>query len=329
MKELIENFPKQLLEGLIIGEEIKFDTGNFEAETVLICGMGGSGIGGNLILDLLQRVSKKPIVISKNYSIPEFVNENTLAIFCSYSGNTEETISALNEGIEKNCKIVCVTSGGDMGRISVENKIPCYWIPGGMPPRACLGYSMTQIYFILNHFNIVSDNFKNEILNSASLLGSEIESIQKEAWNIAEFLFEKKIIIYSTELNQSVATRFKQQLNENSKVHAHCETIPEMNHNELVAWRKFDDKIAVLFLRDSSEHPRNSLRIKLNEVEIEKCTPNIKHVYAKGDSPLIKTFYLIHLLDWVSFYLAELNNVDPSEINVLNYLKNCLSVKSS
>jgi glucose/mannose-6-phosphate isomerase len=232
----------------------------------------------------------------------------------------------MREGIEKNCKIVCVTSGGDMSRICLENKIPYYIIPGGMPPRACLGYSLIQLFYILYEFGLIENDFKNQILSSSVLLNSQIESIKKDAFDIAKFLFEKKIIIYSTELNQSVAIRFKQQLNENSKLHAHCENIPEMNHNELVAWRKFDDNIAVLFLRDIAEHPRNTLRIKLNEIEIKKCTPHCKHIFAVGENQIEKTIYLIHLLDWVSLYLAELNKVDPSEIDVLNNLKNCLSI---
>jgi glucose/mannose-6-phosphate isomerase len=326
MKKLIENFPKQLEEAIAIGQKTNIDHHNFEPETILICGMGGSGIGGSILVDLLNKVLKKPILISKNYSLPAFANENTLTVFCSYSGNTEETLNAMREGIQKNCKIVCVTSGGDMSRICLENKIPYYIIPGGMPPRACLGYSLIQLFYILYEFGLIENDFKNQILSSSFLLNSQIESIKKDAFDIAKFLFEKKIIIYSTELNQSVAIRFKQQLNENSKLHAHCENIPEMNHNELVAWRKFDDNIAVLFLRDIDEHPRNTLRIKLNEIEIKKCTPHCKHIFAVGENQIEKTIYLIHLLDWVSLYLAELNKVDPSEIDVLNNLKNCLSI---
>ena len=327
MKSLIERFPLQLKEACLLNTDIAIETKGFSPQHVLICGMGGSGIGGSILSDLFTSEVSIPILISKNYNLPGYVNENSLVIFCSYSGNTEETLYAMNQALKANCRIACVTSGGEMGKIAVQNKIDCFWIPGGMPPRACLGYSMIQLLKILSQYKIISSDCSAEISKIVDTLTKNSEEIKSEALKIAEFLIGKQIIIYSTELTSAIGLRFKQQLNENSKVHAHCENIPEMNHNELVAWSEKNENMAVLFLRDESEFAKNSLRIELNEVEIRKWTSTILHVYAKGDSGIEKNIYLIHLLDWASLFLAELRNVDPMEINVLIYLKNCLSVK--
>ena len=149
MKTLIENFPTQLTEAIRIGENAKLTASKRKISNVLICGLGGSGIGGTIVSELVAQETNVPITISKGYFIPKFVNEKTLVIISSYSGNTEETLSCLNQALKKKSKIVCITSGGKVAEIAKKKKLDLIVVPDGMPPRACLGYSLTQLLFIL------------------------------------------------------------------------------------------------------------------------------------------------------------------------------------
>ncbi|MDQ3075547.1 MAG: bifunctional phosphoglucose/phosphomannose isomerase [bacterium] len=331
MEKLIENFGVQLTDAISIGEKIEFTEELRSFSNVVIAGMGGSGIGGTIVSELVMEESKVPIVVSKNYFLPEFVSEKTLVIVSSYSGNTEETVNALNEGVEKGAKVVCIASGGKVIEIAKEKKLNYIKIPdtviaeGVSSPRAAIGYSLIQLFFVLNFFNVISDEWKNDMESAISLIESERENIKKEASVVAEKIFGKFPIVYAPEGSLGIAIRFKQQLNENSKMLSWYNVIPEMNHNELLGWEGGTDNLGVVIFRNHADYVRTAQRIEFSKQEILKHTPNIVEIYSKGGSAIERAIYHIHLGDYVSIYLASLRKVNPNNLDVIEELKGALA----
>ncbi len=325
MRNLVALFTTQLRDAIKIGEKATLTETERSFSNIVITGVGGSGIGGTIVSEIISSQSKIPIVINKNYFLPEFVNENTLVIVSSYSGDTEEALEAFASAQEKKAKIVCITSGGKILEISKEKKIDHIVLPDGFPPRSCLSYSLIQIFFILHNFRIINDIFKKDLQASVELIEKEEEDIQKKAQEVAQMLFKKFPIIYSPAGYEGVAIRFRQQLNENSKILTYHNTIPEMNHNELVGWTEKNDNLAVIIFRNDSDYNRISKRIEITKEIISKYTSNITEIYSKGDSIIEKTLYHIHIGDWISVMLAEIKKIDPEEIDIIDYLKSSLS----
>jgi len=227
--------------------------------------------------------------------------------------------------IAKNAKIACVTSGGTIAETAKTKGLDCIVVPGNMPPRACLGYSLTQLFFVLNFHSIIDDSFKADFQAAIKLIDAEENNIVTEAGSIAKILKDKIPVIYATTYNEGIAIRFRQQLNENAKQLCWHQIIPEMNHNELVGWTQKIDSLAVLFFLDKDEYSRNLARVEINKEVIKKYAGSITEVYSKGNSAIEKAIYFIHLGDWVSMLLSELKGVDAVEINVINHLKSSLS----
>ncbi|MFN8288240.1 MAG: bifunctional phosphoglucose/phosphomannose isomerase [Chitinophagales bacterium] len=331
MLNLIREFPAQILKALVIGEEANIlNTFNKPIKNVVVAGLGGSGIGGDLLAELLRDSLQVPVTVSKGYFLPAFVDDSTLLILASYSGNTEEVISCATEAVQKGIKPVCVTSGGKLARLAYDNKFDVIHIPDGMPPRACLGYSSIQLFFILHHYGLISDSFKASFRKVAQFLVDEQEAIIEDSEFLAGKLEEKVIIIYAEDKYESVALRLKQQLNENSKMFSWYNVIPEMNHNEIVGWKQQHGNLAVLILRSSDEFPRNTERILFKKDVVSKYSENVFEIQAKGSDSFEKHFYLIHFGDWLSYHLAILHGYDPQEVYVIDRLKNHLnSVKQA
>lgn len=325
MKELVANFSKQLQEAIDIGNNANLTQSKQKIANVLICGLGGSGIGGSIVSELVVGNANVPINVTKGYFIPAYVNENTLVIVCSYSGNTEETLNCLKLATSKNAKITAITSGGKLLDFSRSIGFDCIIVPAGMPPRSCLGYSLTQLLYILDFHGISHNNFKADLASSIQLLDAEENNIIAEATIIAERLKNKIPVIYATTYNEGVAIRFRQQLNENAKILCWHHIIPEMNHNELVGWTTKNDDFSVLIFLDKDDYSRNLARVDINKEVIKKYTENIREVFSKGNSVIEKAIYFIHLGDWISVLLGEMRGVDLMEVNVINHLKSKLS----
>lgn len=327
MKELVAGFPKQLEDALKIAASSKLTVSINSIQNVLISGLGGSGIGGTIVSELLQQNATTPINVNKDYFLHSFVNENTLAVFSSYSGNTEETLNALELAIKAKAKVVCITSGGKVLELAQQHNLDHIVIPGGMPPRACLGYSFTQLFQVLSFFGVISKGFdwKTKLEKAITLLNSESEAIHKEAKELAKVLQNKLPVIYTLGPTEGIAIRFRQQINENSKMLCWHQVIPEMNHNELVGWTIAHPEIAVLVFRTPNDYPRNVKRLEINKEVISKYSGSFTEVMAKGVSSIENAVYLIHLGDWISCYLADLQQVDAIEINVINHLKSTLA----
>lgn len=324
MKNLVENFPKQLQEALNIAQQAKISSPK-KIESILITGLGGSGIGGTVMAELAVKTSAVPITISKDYFIPAFVNENTLVIVCSYSGNTEETISAMKLAMKKNAQFVCITSGGKVKEIAEQNNFDLILIPGGNPPRACIGYSLVQLLHVFETKQIANLHYKKEIEAAINLLIQKEADIKQKAKLFADKLHNKIPVIYSLGSTEGLAVRFRQQINENSKMLCWHHVIPEMNHNELVGWAGGSKNLAVCVLRTSFDYERNIARLEINKEVFAKYTDTVFEIFAEGDSPLVQSLYLIHITDWVSCYLADLKNIDPTEVKVIDFLKGALA----
>ena len=325
MNDYINDFTNHLTEAMEIGDASNLKKSDKKFNNILICGLGGSGIGGTIINDIISSKANIPILATKDYSIPNFVDENTLVIASSYSGNTEETIYALEKCQNRNTEICIITSGGKLKTIAEENSCNHIIIPGEHPPRAMFGYAFTELFYVLNHYRIIDHSFKSDFTNSISLLNSEKEDIQNKAMELAKKMYQKTPVIYVAQGFEGVAVRFRQQINENSKMLCWHHVVPEMNHNELLGWRTNVDDLAVVYFRNKSDFDRNQIRIDINRKVISKFTNNITEVWSKGDSQIENTLYHINLGDWVSWYLSEMNNVDAIEIDVINFLKGELS----
>ncbi len=325
MKKLVLDFPIQLQEALIIGKNHRFLTSAKEFNNVVVTGLGGSGIGGSIVQNYVFDKMKIPFLVNKDYTLPAFVNRKSLVIVCSYSGNTEETLMAMKQAISKRATVLCITSGGTVAEIANTKKLDCILVPAGMPPRSCLGYSLVQILFVLANFGLIHNQFEAEIKRAIKAMREGEQETQKKALAIAKKIFGKLPIIYSSGHLEGVAIRFRQQLNENSKMLAWHAVIPEMNHNELVGWRDDAQDKAVIILKSKDDFSRTQVRMEINKKIIKKHTSTIIEIVAEGKGYWEQAFNLIHLTDWVSVFLSDLRGLDATEVKVIDFLKKSLA----
>ena len=324
MKKLVENFSRQLIEAKAISEKAVLEKKS-GIQSILITGLGGSGIGGTVLGELVAKSCPVPILVNKDYFLPEFVNAHTLVIVSSYSGNTEETLSAMQDAIQRGAQIVCVTSGGKILELAKQHQFGFIEIPGGQPPRSCLGYSLIQLIKVLEVYGFADASIYQDLDKAIALLDKEGLAIQKEAQEIAEKLYQKFPILYSLGSCEGAVVRFRQQINENSKMLCGHHSFPEMNHNELVGWVEENKDLAVVTMRTSFDYARTVKRYDFCKSLFEKLSSSVTDIYAKGDSRLEQYLYLVHIGDWISCYLADLKGIDPVEVKVIDSLKAELS----
>ncbi len=298
---------------LTLKEQIKFEQ-KFEFpkfNNVVISGMGGSGIVGKIVQDLY---SNKPVVVINDYSIPKFVDKNTLFIAVSYSGNTEETISSTIEAKKKGAKVFAITSGGKLGEI-VKNKII---IPSGISPRSALGYMTIPI---LRSLKVITQKEIEELYDKLK----ELDEDHKEAELLAKQIFESRAIpvIYGIPPYFAVSYRWKTQFNENAKILGYSSNFSELNHNDTMALKLTYRKNEFFFicLRDGLDK-RIEKRIEVTQ-QITKT--KFHFVFAKGSSQFIREFYLIHFGDWLTYLLAKLRKQDPKDVSLIEELKKKLA----
>lgn len=322
MDTLIDRFPAQLKEALEIGQAALLHPHDKKINKIYVAGIGGSGIGGDFVAEMVKEECNVPYLVGKGYSIPAYVDENTLAIISSYSGNTEETLSAFDKIEKTGAKVVCIASGGKVIARAKEAGYDYIQVPGDWPsPRACLGFSLVQQIFVLEKLGFISSTIASQIKTSIDIIKYDQDDIKSEAKKIAKHLYGKTPIIYTTDRMQSVAVRLRQQINENAKLLCWHHVIPEMNHNELVGWKDKRDDVAVLYLRNKDDFKRNALRIDINKTIISKLSNTVLEAYSKGKSLPEKMLYFVNLGDWVSWYMSELHGVDSIEVDVIDYLK--------
>jgi glucose/mannose-6-phosphate isomerase len=330
MYKCILDFPKQVEEAFKIGKAADVPIHSRGVTSIVITGLGGSAIGGDLLRAYLADDIAIPIIVNRHYTLPEFVGTKTLVIVSSYSGNTEETIAAQKDATKRKAKVLCISTGGEVTEFALKHKQPCIKTPAGLQPRAALGYSFFPLLVALTRSGFIQTKDKEiketiALLKKKALQYGNAESNDNAALALAETLKGKLPVIYSSSHQlDAINLRWRGQIEENAKQLAYGNLFPEMNHNELVGWnmmKELLEQIHVVFLRDKGEHPRVSVREVITSKIVSEHSSGVSDVWSEGTSLLARMFSLVQLGDWVSFYLAILNNQDPTPVKAIDFLK--------
>lgn len=301
-----------------------------DISNIIISGLGGSAISADLINNYLGSEIEMPIIVNRNYNLPMFAGKNTLFIASSYSGNTEETISALKQAIEIGCKIVCITTGGEVESIAKNKNIPCVKVQPGFQPRYSLGLSFFSLLKVFQELKLISDQTKivENVISLWKQKGIDYSKDENFAYSFAESLVGFIPVIYSVaDSTTAVGYRFKCQLNENSKLHAFHNEIPEMNHNEIIGWESYQEKVfhaKIINIVDETYHPQIQKRFDILKDIFSKSGVETLTLKSNEDSYKVRLLDLIYLVDWISYYVGVLRGYDPSEIDNIYILKDRL-----
>jgi glucose/mannose-6-phosphate isomerase len=302
---------------------------------IVVAGMGGSAISGELAKSLTYNQLPVPLTVCRSYNLPNFVNAHTLVVVSSYSGDTEETFSAFEQARRRGPQIVCITSGGKIGGIAQAEHLPLFSLPIGFPPRSALVYLLVPLLKTFHACGFIPDP-ELAIKEVIALLEQlrqryhpEQEASKNPAKQLAAALRERLPLIYAEEIYEAVAWRWKEQFCENAKVLSWHNVFPELNHNELVGWglrREMDQRFQTIYLRDRQAapneiHPRVHARMDLTRGLIERSGAPVIEAVSEGQSLLARFFSLIFLGDMTSVYLAVLNDIDPTPVEKIDYLK--------
>jgi glucose/mannose-6-phosphate isomerase len=338
MKSLLESFPEQVESAVQSGRDIRLAIPE-NINVLIVTGLGGSAIGGDLVRSVAGPQLRVPLLVNRDYDLPGYLNEHALVLACSYSGNTEETLSAYEQARDAKAAVVCITSGGRLASLAKEEGFPVLLVPGGLPPRAAMGYSLFTLLSALQALRFIPD-MTAATRETISLLrqlraryGTENPESDNPAKRLASSLHGKIVAVYgSNAILDAAAYRWRSQIAENSKNLAFHHVLPEMNHNELVGWRFPEDalrKVGVVFLRDREDHPQVQRRYDLTRELISGRAGVLHEIWSEGESLLARVSSTIYLGDFVSLYLAYLNNIDPTPVEVIDYLKRSLSTAES
>ena len=337
MYNAIFDMPEHMADASRMSQIWRIDPGEFSgAANIVLIGMGGSAIAGDLARSLLAGQLLIPFQVCRNYAVPEFVDDESLVIASSYSGNTEETIAATEDALRRKAMLAAITTGGMLKDICELNHIAMCQIPTGLQPRAALGYSFVPLMIFLEKIGL-APGFSTD-------LATTIEGMQKyrevyiednptennTAKNLARRLQGKLCIVYSgPTLTDAVGVRFKGQICENSKQLAFVNQFAEFNHNELVGWHEQVQPLAehlhVIVLRDAEDLPQIRTRMNIVRDQIRALGVEVSELHSKGKSRLERMFSLIQLADFTSYYLAILNGIDPTPVHVIEDLKQKLA----
>lgn len=330
MRHLMQSFPAQVEGAAQVAQTLSLPAPS-RVTNVVVSGMGGSAIGGDVVRAALAASLQVPLIVCRDYSLPVFVDSTTLLFSSSYSGNTEETLAAYEQARRAGASIICITSGGKLASLSHSHGYPVIQLPAGLPPRAALGYSAVMLIGALKTLNLAPDMSAalHETVDLLKILvaryAPEAPEHKNQAKMIARSLHGRLVAIYgSSGILDPVAVRWRGQLEENAKNLAFHHLLPEMNHNELVGWEipaQLLQQVAVVLLRDQGDHPQVQRRFDFTRDLVTRKAGLVHEVWTSGETPLARMFSLICLGDFVSLYLAWLNAVDPTPVPVIETLK--------
>ncbi len=329
MGRMISSFPSLLKEAVTLSRGLALPRDYRNVKEIIVCGMGGSAIGGDLFKDLSQSITPLRVSVIRDYDLPNHVDGNSLVVAVSYSGNTEETLEAFKQAYERGSRMVAVASNGLLEKACSKLKIPFLGVPSGYTPRSALPLLFIPLLKIAEEigFPVVGEG---ELAEAHRLVEEYNHGLTPEnplsrnpAKQLAARLHEKLPIIYSMGHLKSVALRYKDQINENAKMRAMCDQLPEANHNEVEAWEKIDFKelLHVVFIDSRFKNPYLAESINQLVSTIEKEGVGLSMVKPLGETMLEEMLSAIILGDWVSYYLAILRGVDPAPVRLISELK--------
>ena len=330
MYDRLLDFHTQIEDAVRIGKEASLKLSVKGVANIVLTGMGGSAIGGDLLRSYLVDELRVPFIVNRHYALPGFIDRGSLVIVSSYSGNTEETIAAHRDAIKRKARILCITTGGETERLAIRHRQPVIKIPGGFQPRAALGYSFFPLLLAFSRLGFMKQRAKDaretiRLLRSKARVYGDPDATGNSPLQLARQLKGTLPIVYSsTEYFDAIGVRWREQICENAKNLAFGHVIPEMNHNELVGWKIGAETMGhmeVVFLRDRRTHKRIATREGITEEIISRHALHVSEVWSEGRSLLARMFSLIYFGDWVSFYLAILNDEDPTPVMVIEQLK--------
>lgn len=336
--ERILDLPTQLRAAWSLAQGLRLPDSHRGASSIVICGMGGSAIGGDLVRSLVESTARVPLAIVRGYDLPGYVDSHSLVVLSSYSGSTEETLSAGDQALRVGAKVLGVTTGGVLAQRGAEAGFPVVDFSYLAQPREALGYSVLLILGTLVHLGYAPDA-SDDVRAAADLLDGMAREIgpsagtpQNPAKQLAQRLRGKMSVVYGGGLMAEVARRWKGQLNENAKSWAFFEPLPELNHNAIMGYRfpvAMADDMRVVILSCSANHPRVKLREEVTLELLARAGIAAEVVEARGASALEQVLSAVHFGDLVSYYVALLNGADPTEIEAISYLKTRLAAVPS
>ncbi|MGC8998819.1 MAG: bifunctional phosphoglucose/phosphomannose isomerase [Candidatus Bathyarchaeia archaeon] len=299
-------------------------------KSIIVAGMGGSAIGGEFLKDWARDTLTIPIEVCREYTLPAHANRSTLTFVVSYSGETEETLSVFLDAIKRNCMVVCISSGGTLLEFAEKQIIPSVRVPRGIPPRVALPYLFIPMLMILEKIGLVK-RVENDIYEALTVLEHVCGENSPE--NPLKENFSKRLavdicgtvpVIYGFGFYSSVAQRFKQQFNENSKVPSKWEVFPELNHNEIVGWEEAEEMtkyFSAIIIRDKNEPEHIKYRIEATKELLNGKVAGTHEVWSRGEGRLAKMLSTVIIGDFTSVYLAILRGVDPTPVKTISMLK--------
>jgi glucose/mannose-6-phosphate isomerase len=299
-------------------------------KNVVVAGMGGSAIGGDLLHDWLSTRVSVPIEVCRDYYLPAYANDETFVFIVSYSGETEETLSALLDAVKRKCMVVAIASGGTLISFAQKLHLPYVTVHGGLQPRVAVPYLFFPLAVTLEKIGLVS-NMEKEIEETSRVLealaeknASKVSLKENFAKKLAWELRSTIPVIYGFRQYRAVAVRFKSELNENSKIPAKWESFPELNHNDIVGWEAAENltkKFTVVLIRDEDEPHEIRSRIEATKKLSLPKARKVLEIKAEGKSTLAKMFSVLFLGDVTSIYLSILLGVDPAPVKIITAMK--------
>jgi glucose/mannose-6-phosphate isomerase len=331
MLRAVGSFRGQCEDALKLGKEFPALPAGRKIKGLCFIGMGGSGIGGDILRSLLLWESELPVVVHKDYGLPGGLGSDTLVVVTSYSGNTEETLAGFQEAISKGCAILAITSGGELREVSSRQDIPCIPVPQGLQPRAALGYLTLPAGVVLEKMGFLP-GFSRSTRRAIALLarqgdqwGPEVPTRENEAKRMAMLMRDKIPLVYGTHGPLQVAAyRWKCQFNENAKNPAFCGALPEMNHNEISGWNTTEDikaSLMAVILVDENASARMARKAKVTSQLLRERIAGVEVIEVEGSTPMERLLNAIHLGDYTSVYLALSKGVDPTPVDIITLLK--------
>jgi glucose/mannose-6-phosphate isomerase len=327
----IRDFPALCRRAWEMGEAFELPSHYSGVDEVLILGMGGSAIGGDLIGSLALDASRVPVSVCRGYRLPAYVDAHTLVIASSYSGNTEETLACFEQSLATEARMLAITSGGRLARMAEDRGIPVFRYSYDSPPRAALPFSFMPLFSFMGKLGLLRQDGGNVVEDILSSLQSQhditnesVPLARNPAKQLASNLHGRVAVVYGAETVAEVAHRWKTQINENSKAWCFHEVFPEMNHNAVVGYSfpaAFNSQVMVVMLSSSFLSPRVRVRYEVVSRLLRTAGISFKVMQGKGSSAVAEMMGLVLLGDYVSYYLALLNGVDPSPVTAIDFLK--------